>query len=503
MSLNPISRRKTVLALVEETTEGTPVRPSGATDFTALQEGFSMNPSFNVLANAELKSTIGKAKDELGSENPEASMSHYMKASGVEGQDVDYKVLLKAAFGARDTYGTERDTIAASTTSLLKVDVGEGVEFPRGRAFLLKDPTNGFQIRNALSVSGDDVTLAQLLVAAPAVSVLLGKCVAYKVADEGHPPFTMWQYLGNAGAIEMMAGCRVTEMNITAQAGEYINAAFTIGGISYSFNPIKIDATNNKLDYEDDGGNASVTIPQKEYKDPHQLVEAIQTGIDLNSPTDPITVSYSDSTGKFTFAAPAATVFKLEFLTGANNATSIDVTLGFTHADKTLALTYTSESAQSWAAPYTPNYDDVSANVAKHNEIMLGGSADITCFKAQSFGLVLTDTKTDVPDLCEESGKSGSLITGRTVTATCTYLLQKHDAEKFRRFRTGASTSLTYNFGVKTGGQWSAGSCVNIFIPTATITSLEIQDSDGLCVVNVGLSAFVEDGLGELYLNFV
>lgn len=496
-----ISRRKTVLALVRETTEGVPVKPTLTTQYTALQDGFTMSPSFNVLSNSELKPSIGKSKDELGSESPEGSLSHYIRASGVEGQDVDYNELLESVFGSKITHAAERATVAASTATLVKVGAGEGVEFPRGRAFLAKDPVNGYQIRNVISVVGDDLTLAQKLLAAPAAGVLLGKCIQYIPADEGHPTFTAWSYLGNSGAIEMMSGVRVTEMSIQANAGEYINGSFNFAGVGYFFNPLEIPASKTKLDIDDAGTVRVATVAAKMYKDPHQLADAVQ--IALNGLGGSVfTVKYDNTTGKFTITSAGAT---LEILnaTGVNAANTFAGILGYSLTDKTGALTYTSDTAQSWTAPQAPAYDSASANVAKSNEVMLGGLNDITCFGAQSFQLSIQNTKTDIPDLCEDSGKSGSLFSQRQVTAQVTYLLKKHDAEKFRAFREGSAVSMTYNFGQKQGGQWKGGSLVNIFCPTMTITSLEIQDSDGLCVVNCSLSAFVDGGLPELYLNLL
>lgn len=502
MSTSAISRRKTVLALVRETTEGVPVKPTLTTQYTALQDGFTMTPSFNVLTSAELKASIGKAKDELGAENPQGSVSHYIRASGVEGQDVDYHELLDASFGSKLVHGTERAAIAGSTTSLLKVGAGQGVEFPRGRAFLAKDPVNGFAIRNVLSVLGDDITLAQKLVGAPAAGVLLGKCIQYIPADQDHPTLTAWSYLGNAGAIEMMSGVRVTDLSISANAGEFINGSFTLAGVGYFFNPIEIPSTNTKLDVDDAGTPVVATILAKVYKDPHQLADAI--AISLNGLGGSVfTVKYDDAAGKFVITSSGAS-FGLLNNTGVNAANSFAAIIGFdVSADKTGALTYTSDLAQSWAAPQLPAYDAASANVAKSNEVMLGGLNDIACFGAQSFQCNIQNTKTDIPDLCEDSGKSGSLFTQRVVTAQVTYLLKKHEAEKFRAFREGSSVALTYNFGQKVGGQWKAGSIVNLYFPTMTITALDIQDSNGLCVVQCSLSAYVDAGQPEVFLNLL
>lgn len=498
-----ISRKATVLALMTETTEGTPVKPSGSTVFATLQEGFAVSPKFENLTNNELQASIGLAKGELGLENPTFNMSHYVRASGVEGQEPDYKLLLEAVFGAKTVAAVERDLVAGSSVSSLNVDVGEGVGFERGQAVLVKDATWGLSIRNVLSVAADALTLAQNLAHAPAATTKLGKAVLYKVANSGHPTFTSWVYLGNGGAVEMVAGCRVTEMQISGQGGQYINASFNIAGIGYFFNPIIIAAADTKLDYTDDDGAHVATITAKTYKTPYDLMDALQAAINANSPSDAITVSYSSVTGKFTITS-VGTAFSLEWLTGPNTANTIGDKIGFVvSADDTAALTYTSDNAQSYAAPYTPTYDSTRAIVAKSNEAWLGGAADTSCFAAQSVNVTLSNTKKDIVDICEDSGKSGSLFTGRTVKVNLVYLLKQHEAKRFENYRKGDTVQFTYNFGVKSGGQWVAGSSCNLFLPTSTITALDIVDQDGLCVVNVELTAYVDAGKGEFYLNFL
>ena len=142
-----IQTRSSVLAIVKETTEGTLKKPSAATDFIALQDAFTMAPNVNSLENAELKNSLGKAKSILGAEAPTAELSHYLRHSGVEGQAPNYGLLLEAALGAVSTASTEYDTVSSSTTSLLKVNTGEGATFERGEALLIKDATNGYRIR--------------------------------------------------------------------------------------------------------------------------------------------------------------------------------------------------------------------------------------------------------------------------------------------------------------------------------------------------------------------
>jgi len=300
-----ISRKKTVLALVKEVTEGVPVQPSSSSDYTALQEGFSMSPSFDVLTNAELKASIGKGKDELGSENPTASFSHYIKASGVEGQAPDYSPLLEAVFGSVKEQAAENETISGSTTTAIKYDETEVVE--RGQAILIKDGVNGVQIRNASEVVGDTITLAQKVAVAPSSGVKLGKAVLYKAADESHPTLSMWQYLGNGGAIELMSGARVTDFSLSAEAGQFVNGSFTLGGISYYFNPIVIGSSDIKLDFLDNSTTRVATIAAKTYKDPSDLADAIALSMNSLGSTNTFVVSYSNTTGKFTISSNGTT----------------------------------------------------------------------------------------------------------------------------------------------------------------------------------------------------
>jgi hypothetical protein len=498
MAPQPISNKKSVLGLMKEVTEALPVRPASATDFTALQDGFSMSPAFETLANAELRASIGKAKDELGAENPSFNFSHYIKASGVVAQKPDFGLLIESCLGVVVVAAAERDTIVGSTVSAVNVNTGEGAEFQRGQA-ILSQFAGAFQIRNVLSVVTDTLNLAHTLANAPGVGVLLGRAILYKTLDEGHPTLSIWNYRGNGGAVEMMSGARVTEMSLEGSANQYINGSFVINGVSYYFNPMKIISTNNTLDYTDDTGAHVVTVAQKEYKSPVDLADALQNAINALSPSDPITVTYQSADGKFNIKAPAAALFEVD----GTAANSILLALGYTATDKTGALTYTSEAAQSWATAYTPNFDDSNANVAKANEVIMGDSTDTSCFGAQKVSIKVANTKTDIPDLCEESGKSGSLFTAREVTVQITALLNKNDVSGYERFRKGTKTQFAYNFGVKNGGQFVKGSCVNVFLPSATITAFEIADQDGLAILNTTLTAYVEDGQGEFYMNFI
>ena len=87
--------RNSVMAIVPEVTEGTPVMPTGSTQYVALQPDVSMNGEFEQLTNEELRGSIGRAKTIQGIESASASFSHYLRHSGTEGAVADFNEALQ------------------------------------------------------------------------------------------------------------------------------------------------------------------------------------------------------------------------------------------------------------------------------------------------------------------------------------------------------------------------------------------------------------------------
>lgn len=504
-----INTRSSVVAIKEETTEGTPVSPTAATDYVALQDDFSATPSFDVLENAELKASIGKTKSILGAENPTVSFSHYLRSSGTVGTAPNFGLMLKACLGAATVASTEYDTVASSTTSVIKVDTGEGASFQRGEALLIKDGTNGYRIRCIDSISSDDLTIGFQVPTgmAPGTGINLGRAALYYPANTGHPTLSIWHYLGNGGAVQMVSGSRVTGVTYDISAGELINGSYDIEGIAFYYNPIEITATDTKLDFTDDDGTWAATITAGFYKDPHKLAEAIQAAMRTASPGETATVTYNDTTGKYNIKT-TGTLLSLLWNTGANTANSIGDKIGYSLAANdtgTAATTgYNSDTALSFASPQTPSFDNADPLAAKDNEVLLGDTDDYACFAASTVSFAIATPKSDILSVCAESGKSGSIITTREVTISVTALLDKYDVDKWRKFRENEQTKFQYSFGTKSGGNWVAGKCGALYVPTATITSFQVEDQDGLAVLSLELSAYVNSsGEGEVFVNFL
>jgi hypothetical protein len=500
-----IQNKSTVCAIVPEVTEGTPVAPTSATeDYIALQEGFTVAPSFDELENAELTGSIGMSKSALGFENPTASLSHYLKHSGVEGTEPAFGLLIESCLGGTGGPGAEYDTVAGSTTSVVNVDSGEGSNYERGTALLVKDATNGYSVRNVLSVSTDALTLAFDLANAPASGVNLGNAILKKPANSGHPTFAKWVYRGNGGATELIAGCRATSMTINCTAGEFVNTDFDIEGIEYFWNPIEIAAADIYLDFTSDNGTFAAVVAAGWYKNPHDLADAIAAALVAQDSAETYTCTYSNSTGKFTIATSTSAVLTLLWNTGANAANTIADKIGFsTAADDSGAQTYTSDNAQTLSSPQTADYDDLAPVVSKNIQLFIGDSTENTCVGVSEFSLTVTGEKSDLLSICATSGKSGSLVTSREVTGTATLRVSQYDAKYFDKFSNNENVQLAFTAGNKTGGNWVAGECVNVFIPTATVNSFELQDTDNIVEYSLSFKGYVADGLGEVYINFL
>lgn len=500
-----ISFRSSILGFKVESTKGTPAKPAGVTDFLRVQDDFQMSPEFENLENAELVGTIGIAKPIRGQQNPTAGGSSYLKNSGAEATAPRFAPILKSLFGAQSDSAAEYDTVASSTVALLKVDTGEGATFERGEFALIKDGTNGYRIRPIQSISGDDLTLGFQLPSAPASGVNLGRCTLFKPADADHQTLTLWHYAGNGGAVQMEAGAHCTEMSCEAQAGQLLNANFAFEALSYLFNPIEIASADRYLDFEDDDGDHAAVVTAGWYG-PVELALAIQTAMRAVQTSKVASVVYNStgaSAGKFTISC-TGTTFELKWNTGGNTANTIGDKIGFsTAADDTSATTYTSDNVQSWAAAYTPTFDTSNPLAVKHHEVMVGDSDDYACFGASQISVAITNTRTPLQSVCAESGREDAIITQREIKVNLTARLTQHEAEFFDRYKNGTETRFQYSFGEKVGGNWVAGKCGAFYGPTMTVSSFNISQEDGVVTLEMELTAYVENGLGEFYLGFV
>lgn len=496
-----LQNRKTIMAVKIETTEGTPAQPTAGTDFVALQAGFSIEPDFQILQNEEIRSSIGKVQPILGLEQPKASFDHYLRHSGVEGQAPNFAPFIQAAFGEKTINATQRTTTTASTVSTVKLASG-GADFARGKALLIKDGTNGFSIRPVASVATNDVSLLFALPAgkAPATGVNVGKCVNFSPLDQGQPTLSLWGYRANGGALEAMAGSRVNSYSIEFTAGQLVKQSFGLEGVQYMFNPIEIKVGKNKLNFTDSASADHVaTLSVGWFSTPQEVAQALQDSMNAQGSADTFSVTYLNASGKFEIKS-AGTTLEIEL----SDSQSLGATLGFGIVDVTGSPTYTSATAQVWAAPYTPAYDEANPLVAKDNEVLFGDATDSGVFDMMSVKMDLTNTLANIPSIAAASGVAGKVATQRECKIDVRCILTQHDADKIQRYRKNANIQFAYNFGAKQGGNWVAGRCGSLVVPNAVISKVSLQDQDGVIVMDISLSPYINSsGQAEVYLNFL
>lgn len=499
-----LQTRKSALAVVTETTEGTPVAPSASSDYLPIQEDVSIDFSTDTLENAELRASIGTAQPILGQENPTASFSLYLKGSGTSGTEPAARKIYKAAFGAENVKAAEYDAEAGSTVSDIVLSAGQGADYGRGYAVLVQHAAHAWELRPVHDVNVDTLKLAFNLNNTPVSTTLLGRPVTYYPAEDTFDTLTIWNYLANGGAIEMLAGARPTALDIEFSAGEIINQSLSFEAVEQFFDPIEV-TSNNDLDFTDDDGTFAVSIESRYYKDPHEVAEALTAAMNASGTTETHSVTYDDSAGKFVIATSTSTVLSLLWNTGANTATTIGTTLGFSvAADDTGSTSYTADNAQDWSSPQTPVFQDVAPNVAKSNEVWVGDdSTDNTCINASNVSFSLANTITKIPDICADSGVSGSIVSQRAFNVTVTALLSQHDAANARRFRKGDTVRWGYAWGPKDGGNWVKGKCGVLYLPFCTVTNFSTEDQDGLVAYNLELQAYVSDSSGEGFLSTI
>jgi hypothetical protein len=502
---NRILTRASVLGIKKEVSTGIWVPPSGTTDFLALQPDFNIVPATEELTNDEIKNSLGNSKSIQGLESPTASGSHYFRASGVEGTPPDYSAILESAFGSQVDVSTERNTVAASTVSVINVDAGEGVEFPRGRPILVKDATNGYSVRFAHSVSTDAVTLNFDLDNAPASGIDLGLPNYWVPVSTGHPSLSLSHYLGNGGGVMALAGGKVTSYSITAESGQLVNMSYSIDGTWFGYNPVIVTSSNDHIDFDIGAAELNATVPQGIYKTPKELADAIATAMNALS-SDEITVTYNNSganVGKFTIATDGSEL-NLLWNSGTNTANTIGTLLGFlVAADDTGALTYSGDNAATRAAPYTPAYDaNTDPLAAKAGTIRLGNSSDNICFEADTINWTMNTPVAAVNSICSSTGRAETITNSREVTVAITASLRQYDTNVFQRYIENTDTRFMMVLGNKSGGNWVPGTVVAGYIPTATITEASVEDNDGVVFVNFTIKAYVDsNGSGEVYLG--
>lgn len=494
--------RASSFAIVKEVTPGTYVKPTVGSQFVPLRPGNTTNYEPELLESDELLNDIGASKSFIGKEAQSGSHPAYLRHSGVEGQEPELGILYESLMATKVIAANEYDTDSGSTTTVITVPTGEGVNFIVGQALLIKDASNGFSIRNIKSITGDNLELNFRLTSAPASAVNLGKAITYVPAASGHPTFSTTKHIGGDFAIEATAGNTVTEMSLTADANGFGTVEFSYEGVKYYYNPIEITSSTRFIDFTDDMGTFAASVPVTIYKTPIELADAIAASMNAAS-TETYTVTYDNKTGKFVITTSTSSVLSLLWNTGTNAANSIGTKIGFSvAANDTGSLSYTSDNAQTYAPAVTPSYDAADAIIIKGAELFVGDQIDNVCICAQSVAMTISKTVEDVDCICEESGVSEKIPTARSVEMTVKASLNKYDASILDALLKNKGISAMFNAGPKVGGNWKAGSCFNAYVQNCTVSAYTVT-GESFVQAEFTLKGYVTSTGKDAFLNFV
>jgi len=492
-------QRATVFALKKETTAGDYLPPSAGAEFVPLRPGNTLSFEPDQLESDALLNDIGSAKSFVGKEAVSGSHSAYLRHSGVEGQEPELGVLYESVMGTKAVAASEFAAVAGSTVTVIKV--ANGANFIAGQSLLIKDASAGYSIRNIKSITGNDLELNFKLSSAPVAGINLGKSVTYIPAAQGHPTFSTTKYLGNGHAIEASSGNTATELSITADANGFGEVEISYAGTKYFYNPITITASSKFIDLTDDTGTLAVSVPEKIYKTPIELADAINTALN-DASTETYAVTYSNVTGKFTIAS-GSTVLSLLWNTGANAANSIGPKIGFlVAANDTGATSYVSDNAQSYASAISPSYDAADAIIIKGAELFIGDQVDNLCICAQSVSITVSKTVEDVDCICEETGVKEKIPTARTAEMTVAAVLNKYDASLLDALLKNKTIGAMLNAGPRVGGNWAAGKCFNGYLQNCTVSAYTTT-GDSFIQAEITLRGFVTTSSKDIYINFV
>lgn len=505
--------RKSLQGVVIETTEGTPKEVSSGTEILSLQDGFTVGYGTENQENLELSPSVDKKASIIGLEVPTTSIAHYFRHSGVEGTAPNYATLLRASLGSTVAAPTERQTTSGSTSgdvnarAVIKLASG-GSDYERGDAILRKDSANGYSIENVYSVSGNDLTLLfNLRGDAPASGISCGKNILYKTSDEP-PSLTHWINRANGASKEAFAGMKIATMEMSAVVGQPINCTYSLEGTGQYFDPIAIESADRYLDFNLGAGALAASVNAKLYKSPHELSESLREAMENTGATGTFIVDYKDygaASGKF-FIAHSGGTLNLLHNTGTNTANAIGDKIGYSLAsDDTGASGYFSDSVQDWAAQFSQTLDNNSNPlILKNAEIMIGTFERTICTEVQELTMTIENTLQKIPDACAESGVGAILLQQRNVSIATTMTMRKHDAKYFEQFRNGDIVQFQFNAGIKVGGNWVPGRCINACIIEAKIVEFQPVDIDGAAGFALTLEASANStGLGVTYLNLL
>lgn len=229
----------TIVGLIEESTEGTYVAPSGATKYLQVLEGIDLSPAREIVDRNLLTASPGKETPRMGMKSVSAVVPVEFKSSGTAGGTPDYDVLIEGALGASRSASTETTTKSSGNTSTnLAIEDADISKFAVGDMVVVKK-SGAYEMRPVSAVNTGTGTAAltlpfALTAGSPGNSVVLSKFRTYYTASTGHNSISLSVYWGNE-IRDAAIGCKVTEMSLENwQPGQVASWNFSLEGTNFT-----------------------------------------------------------------------------------------------------------------------------------------------------------------------------------------------------------------------------------------------------------------------------
>lgn len=236
----PVLRDISVFGVEAEVTEGTYVAPSSVNSYFAPNEdGFEFTPQRELLDRPVMNSSIGASTPKVGMKGVVGSASCEFRASGTEGGDVDFGLLLKSAFGAtRAIASTTTTKSSGNTGQVLAIEDADISKFAVGDIVCVKE--TGEHVVSpitAVVTTGGSATITLLRSKSSgnfSNSVVVSKVTMYYTANTGHPALSLSYYLGNTKRYAAL-GAKVATMQLDGfETGKLANLVFGWEGLTYT-----------------------------------------------------------------------------------------------------------------------------------------------------------------------------------------------------------------------------------------------------------------------------
>lgn len=239
-----ILNNDSIFAFVEESTEGTVAVPSSATDgYVACKVGAtSLEPGRDLKERTIFDGTLAMMDPRLGMKSVSGKAGVEMKASGTEGSEPDYGILLESLLPDVNAISARNTTKASGNTgSLLQIEDADIADYTVGDFIVVLQSGAYHPCWITAKATGAGVATITVSPAKASGSfsnsVEISKSVTYRPADTGHLSFSSNFYWGSGGdgVKQTGLGCRTSGVEMNGfTTGELPGLDFSFEGMTYT-----------------------------------------------------------------------------------------------------------------------------------------------------------------------------------------------------------------------------------------------------------------------------